>query len=127
MLTLKYRMMRLSFAFILAFVGCFLTSSCKDYEKYINMAELEDLERLIAKAQLPKDSLTADRDSVLLEDKTDSLLVIEWKEEDMKHNQMMVVFRKVVLEGHDYWTAAGVGESRGGVGLTHSQSCKCWK
>lgn len=121
-------MMKNIFTLAIAFIGCILIPSCKDYEKYVNMSDIEELERMIAQAQQEKDSLwVADADSIPEVVNTDSILVIEWDEGELKQNQMKVVFKKVVLEGHDYWTAVGVGENRGGVALTHSQNCKLHK
>ena len=112
---------------ISAAILAFSFAGCKELDK---LSELEEwAEKMsVADASNPADSL--DADSVIAQYiKNDSIIYdeINFNNDSLNHYVMQTAIKKVILEGHDYWTIVGVGENKGGVGITHSKSCRCKK
>lgn len=108
---------------ITAFLVLTTISGCKELDK---LAELEEIERLLAEMQnnLIDDSLRLDSIKTLAETpfstKYDTICF-----DSLQKNTMQTAIKKVRLEGHDYWIIVGMGKQMGGTGITHSESCWC--
>ena len=109
---------------ITAAILTFSLTGCKELDK------LSELEELAEKMGIPDisdqtDSLTANVAGTYSDIDSTVYDVVSFNADSLNHYAIQTAIKKVVLEGHEYWTFVGVGERMGGVGITHSKSCKC--
>ena len=88
---------------------------CHDLDK---VTKTEDIEKLMGKLRNGTVDFNALDDGIAIQ--KDSITIDSISQKPI---QMMV--KKIVLEGHDYWTMTISGKDGGGAGITHSESCWC--
>ena len=109
--------------YLLATALLLTMTGCKELNQ---LAELEELERLMA--QMQDDSLYNPPPINSMQElatQNDSIKTDIMTYAPLPPNTLQTTFKKVRLDGHEYWTIATMGHGMGGAGITHSESCWC--
>ena len=123
---MKYKTHRPRYTTVIVFLMAALlltTSGCNELNQLADLQEIEDL-----LAQMQRDSLYDPpliRSIQELAPTTDSVITESVTFDSLPQNTLLTTFKKVKLDGHDYWTITTVGGNMGGAGITHSESCWC--
>ena len=109
--------------YLLAVALLLTTTGCNELNQ---LADLEEIEKLLA--QMERDSCYEPPliSSIMeLVPTTDSIKTDFVTFDSLPPNTLQTTFKKVRLDGHEYWIIATMGHDMGGAGITHSESCWC--